>query len=162
MHGPLLSRLPASFHVGLHRYLQIFFSLYFQPWHQAPFPDRLATAQPCCLGNTSLLALRIYGRWAGLASGTALISAVALSWPAFWMCTSLPVWFSCFLLCRISSLISWCYAFWFSTTMNVYFFKTVYFSHVKGFWIRMEIFLVHYFNPIFYILLYNCFPLKFL
>lgn len=107
--------------------------------------------------KTSLLALSICGHWAGLASRISLISVAAFSWPVFLDVYFFANWYLCFVFCRKSSLISRCHTFWFSNIICVYSFKIVYFSHVQGFWIRVEMFLAHYFNTLFYILLYNCF-----
>lgn len=86
MSSCLLILLPAAFLVALFRYLQICLSLPLpQPWHQAPLPDRLTS----CPNNMSLLALRICGHWAGLASEFALTSATAFPWPAFFGCVPL-------------------------------------------------------------------------
>ena len=144
--------------------IDLFLSPFLQPWCQKPFPDRFGTAQPCCpetslRRNTPvpLLVFGIQGCWAGLASGITLISTAAFSWPAFWVWTSLPVWSLCFLLGRISYLSSYCHAFWFPSTVCVYSFEMIHFSHFKGFWLGAEIFLVHYFNPVFYVLLYDSF-----
>lgn len=104
----LLILLPAAFLVALFGYLLICFSLPpAPPWHQAPFPDRLAS----CPKNMSPLVLRTCGCWAGLASEIALVSATAFSDLHCWMGTSLPFWFLCFIFCRNSSLISWWHAF---------------------------------------------------